>query len=79
MYFVGIGVITNGQHIITMNGNYYGINSECQYLLAGDLINFNFTIIGDIRRGKLMSLAISSSAQTIELYAEGMVNITIND
>ncbi len=64
----------NGQHIITMNGIYYGLNADCQYLLAGDFENSNFTVIAGVRKEKLSTLAISSNFQTIVLTADGAVS-----
>lgn len=68
-----MGAIVDGQHVITLGGNYYHINGDCKYLLAGDFKNFNFTIVGDIRNGQLNSLQISSNLQSVEIFRDRVV------
>lgn len=67
----------DGQQIVTMNGLHYSINSDCQYLLAADYVNLNFTIIGTVKDGKMSSLIITSDQQTVQLYSNAMVSFSL--
>lgn len=63
----------DGRNVITMNGMYFPIDSDCRYLLVGDFVNSNFTVVGNVQNGKLESLTVSSNTQTVVIPADGMV------
>lgn len=67
---VEVGAIINGNEIITLNNNYYTIDSNCEYLLAADVENNNFTVTGIIANGQMERVAITSNSQTIEIYPD---------
>lgn len=61
----------NGNHVVTMSGNYIQINDDCRYMLASDFENQTFNVIANIQNRKMASIAVSSGPQVIEILPDG--------
>lgn len=67
--------ISDGQHIFTFDGQHLTFPGNCQYILAQDIVNNNFTIIANLVDGKLQSITLLDKVDHIELNANGIVNL----
>lgn len=66
--------IADGQHIFTFDGRHITFPGSCQYTLAEDTLNSNFTIIARLAGGKLKSITLSDrSDNKVELSANGAI------
>lgn len=66
--------IADGQHIFTFDGRHITFPGSCQYTLAEDTLNANFTIIARLAGGKLKSVTLSDRSENkIELSANGAI------
>lgn len=63
-------MLVNGNQVVTMNGNYLQINSDCGYTLAEDFENRTFAVVANIQNGKTASIAISSGPHVIEILPD---------
>lgn len=74
--FEKLARIIDGTHVFTFDGRHLTVPGACQYILAQDVVNGNFTIVGTITGGALKSIAIlDKNGDTIELSAEGPVKV----
>lgn len=70
------GHIVNGEYIFTFTGEQLTVAGDCQYILARDMADGNFTVVANIAGKKLQSIAIvDKSGQSIEINANGKAKL----
>lgn len=68
------GRLVNGEYLFTFTGDQLTVNGDCQYVLAKDMIDGNFTLVGKISGKKLESISITDkSGQSVEISAAGKI------
>lgn len=68
--------IIEGIHLITFDGRHLTLPGACQYVLAQDVVNGNFSIVANIVDGQLKSIAVvDKNGDTVEISAEGPVKV----
>lgn len=72
------GHIVGGEYLFTFTGEQLTVAGDCQYVLAKDMIDGNFTVVANIAGKKLQSIGITDkSGQSVEINASGKA--TLND
>lgn len=67
------GLIVQGQHIFTFDGKQLTFPGKCNYLLARDALNGNFTLAGSYKDGLLASITLADKHDSVTLLAGGKV------
>lgn len=65
--------IAQGQHIFTFDGKHLTFPGNCNYLLARDSVNGNFTVAGTYTKGLLTAISLTQASDTITLRKGGQV------
>lgn len=65
------GHIVDGKHIITFDERQYGFQGSCKYVIAQNIENNYFSLIGLFKDGKLKSLTLIDSKNYIEMSDNG--------
>lgn len=66
--------IVDGTQIFTFNGNQLTLEGNCQYVLAQDVVDGNFTIVAQIAEKKLKSISIvDKSGESVQASSDGKV------
>lgn len=72
------GSIVNGEYLFTFGGEQITLHGNCQYVIAKDIVDGNFTVVAKISDKQLQSIGIvDKSGESIELSSNG--KITHND
>ncbi|XP_044260123.1 apolipophorins [Tribolium madens] len=61
------GVVAQGQHIFTFDGKHLTFPGKCNYLLARDALDGNFSVIGSYKDGFLEAISLTQGPDTITL------------
>ncbi|XP_060534250.1 apolipophorins [Cylas formicarius] len=69
------GMVIQGQHIFTFDGKHLTFPGTCNYLLAGDAINNNFTVAAAYKNGLLASVTLADQKDSITLVKGGQVKL----
>lgn len=69
------GLVIQGQHIFTFDGEQYSIPGTCNYLFARDAVNGNFSIAGSYKDGHLASVTLADKNDVITLVKGGQVKV----
>ena len=64
----------SGTEIITFDGHHISFKGDCSYLLAYDSKDRNFSLIANVKDGKLESLTLADSQDMITIKAFKKVN-----
>ncbi|XP_015121091.1 apolipophorins [Diachasma alloeum] len=75
--FSKMAIVVEGGHFFTFDGRHLTMAGTCDYILAHDTHNGNFTIIGSFNGGKFISLTIVAPSESITLKSNG--NILVDD
>lgn len=67
------GLIVQGQHIFTFDGNHITFPGKCDYLLARDALDGNFTLVGTYTNGLLTAITLSDKSDSITIKKGGQV------
>ncbi|CAH1965494.1 unnamed protein product [Acanthoscelides obtectus] len=67
------GMIVQGQHIFTFDGNHLTFPANCKYLFARDAVNGNFTLVGTYANGELSSISLADRTDIITIEKGGKV------
>lgn len=73
VYFSVYGLVTQGQHIFTFDGKHITFPGKCDYLLARDALDGNFTIIGTYSNGLLTAITIYDKSESVTLKKGGQI------
>uniref|UniRef100_A0AAR5QJT3 Vitellogenin domain-containing protein n=1 Tax=Dendroctonus ponderosae TaxID=77166 RepID=A0AAR5QJT3_DENPD len=69
------GIIVQGQHIFTFDGQHLTFPGKCNYLLARDAVNGNFTLAGAYKDGLLASITLADESGSLTLLQGGKVKL----
>lgn len=69
------GQIADGQHIFTFDGRHLTFPGTCNYILAQDFINNNFSIIANLNNGKMKSITLVDKSNSIEITENGIASL----
>ncbi|CAG9770462.1 unnamed protein product [Ceutorhynchus assimilis] len=67
------GLVIQGQHLFTFDGKHLTFPGKCNYLLARDAVNGNFTLAGSYKDGILASITLADKEGSITLVSGGKV------
>lgn len=74
--FPKLARIIEGIHVFTFDGRHLTVPGACQYVLAQDVVNGNFSVVGTISDGALKAIAIvDKNGDSVEITAEGPVKL----
>ncbi|KAI4494899.1 hypothetical protein M0804_001100 [Polistes exclamans] len=71
------GTVIDGGHIFTFDGNHLTLPGTCNYILAQDMLDGNFSVIGNFQNGVLVSVTVTEPKESITLKSNG--NILVNN
>ncbi|XP_025837556.1 apolipophorins isoform X3 [Agrilus planipennis] len=60
-------IVAQGQHIFTFDGKHITFPGKCNYLLAGDAENGNFSLVGTYTNGILTAITLSVNDEIVTL------------
>ncbi|KAG4078631.1 hypothetical protein HA402_015221 [Bradysia odoriphaga] len=69
------GTIVDGQHIFTFDGQHMTFPGTCQYILAQDFVNNNFSVVVNLDAGKLKSITLVDKEDFVEVSPGGIVKL----
>lgn len=64
-----------GGYFITFDGQHYVFVGTCNYVLAQDAKDGNFSIIGEYANGNLLSVTVTEPGESITIKSNGNVSI----
>lgn len=68
------GEIADGSHFFTFDGKHFTFPGSCQYVLASDFVDGNFSIAANVQEGKLKSISLIDK-DVVELSDNGVVTL----
>ena len=68
------GIVVDGGHIFTFDGNHFGILGDCTYVLAQDIEDGNFSVVANFNKGNLISVTVTEPKESITLKNNGNVS-----
>ncbi|XP_072754262.1 apolipophorins [Anoplolepis gracilipes] len=75
--FSKVGIVVDGGHFFTFDGNHFGIHGDCTYVLAQDMQDGNFSVVANFNKGNLISVTVTEPKESITLKNNG--NILVNN
>lgn len=75
--FSKVGIVVDGGHFFTFDGNHFGIPGDCTYVLAQDIQDGNFSVVANFNKGNLISVTVTEPKESITLKNNG--NILVNN
>ncbi|KAL6440757.1 hypothetical protein ACFW04_003301 [Cataglyphis niger] len=75
--FSKVGIVVDGGHFFTFDGNHFGIAGDCTYILAQDMQDGNFSVVANFNKGNLISVTVTEPKESITLKNNG--NILVNN
>lgn len=69
------GQIGDGEHLFTFDGRHITFPGKCNYVLAHDALDKNFTLVANLVNGKMASLTLFDKGDSVEVTKEGIVNL----
>ncbi|XP_076625563.1 retinoid- and fatty-acid binding glycoprotein apolipophorin isoform X1 [Colletes latitarsis] len=70
-------VVADGGHFFTFDGRHLTMSGTCTYILAQDMQDGNFSVVGNFNDGNLISVTVTEPKETITLKSNG--NILVNN
>jgi len=67
--------IGDGEHIFTFDGRHMTFPGSCDYVLAHDAYEKNFTLVANLVNGKMNSLTLFDKGDSVEVTKTGIVNV----
>ncbi|KAK1130809.1 hypothetical protein K0M31_018919 [Melipona bicolor] len=71
------GTVTDGGHFFTFDGRHLSLSGTCNYILAQDMQDGNFSVVANFNSGNLISITITEPKESITLKNNG--NILVNN
>ncbi|XP_055601497.1 apolipophorins [Uranotaenia lowii] len=68
------GELSDGSHFFTFDGKHFTFPGSCQYVLASDFVDGNFSIVANIQNGKLKAISLIDK-DIVELNDKGVVTL----
>jgi hypothetical protein len=73
------GEIADGSHIFTFDGRHMTFAGACNYILARDFAEGNFSIVANMKDGKMKSISVGDKNGWIEVNSDSAVKIRDKD
>jgi len=73
--FSKIGIVIDGGHIFTFDGNHLSMPGDCTYILAQDMQDGNFSVVANFNKGNLVSVTVTEPKESITLKNNGNVSL----
>lgn len=73
--FTKIGIIVDGGHFFTFDGKSLNMPGDCNYILAQDMLDGNFSVIANFNKGSLISVTVTEPKESITLKNNGDVSL----
>jgi hypothetical protein len=67
------GEISDGSHIFTFDGRHMTFPGKCSYILARDFVGGNFSIVANMKDGKLKSISLVDKSGYLEINSDGLL------
>jgi len=67
------GLVAQGQHIFTFDGKHLTFPGKCNYLLARDAVDGNFSVVGSYQNGQLAAITLAQDGNSVTLKKGGQV------
>lgn len=71
--FSHTGIVTEGGHFFTFDGRHITLAGSCDYVLAQDTIDGNFSIVGTFNNGELNAITITAPGESMTLKSDGNI------
>ncbi|XP_008560242.1 apolipophorins [Microplitis demolitor] len=71
--FSKTGIVVEGGHFFTFDGRHLTLAGTCDYVLAQDTRDGNFSVVGTFNSGKLISVTITAPGESITLKNNGNI------
>lgn len=69
------GHVADGQHIFTFDGRHIALPGSCKYVLAQDSVNNNFSVIVNLKDGKLKSVVLVDKKNFAEVNDQAVLKL----
>lgn len=73
--FSKVGIITDGGHFFTFDGNHFSVPGDCTYVLAQDVQDGNFSVVANFNKGNLLSVTVTEPKESITVKNNGNVSL----
>lgn len=73
------GEISDGAHIFTFDGRHMTFPGECSYILARDFVEGNFSIVANLKDGKMKSITVADKNGHLEVNSDGALKFKDKD
>lgn len=71
------GVVADGGHFFSFDGRHVTLpGSSCNYILAQDMLDGNFSVVASFKDGTLTSVTITEPKESMTLKADGSVSFS---
>ncbi|XP_017879492.1 apolipophorins [Ceratina calcarata] len=71
------GIVADGGHFFTFDGRHLNMPGTCTYVLAQDMQDGNFSVIGNFNNGVLISVTVTEPKESMTIKNNG--NILVNN
>nr|UEP64281.1 apolipophorin [Cotesia flavipes] len=71
--FSKTGIVVEGGHFFTFDGRHLTLAGTCDYVLAQDVHDGNFSVVGTFNSGKLISVTVTAPGESITLKNNGNI------
>ncbi|XP_011166991.1 apolipophorins [Solenopsis invicta] len=75
--YTKVGIVTDGGHIFSFDGNHLDMPGDCTYVLAQDMLDGNFSVVANFNKGNLVSVTVTEPKESITMKHNG--NILVNN
>ena len=73
--FSKTGIFLEGGHFFTFDGRHLTLAGSCDYIIAQDMRDGNFSVVGTLANGKLSSVTVTAPGESITIKSNGNVSI----
>lgn len=71
--------IIDGKHIFTFDKRHLTFPGKCNYVLAKDAVNGNFTVVGQYKDGHMEALTFADKHDVITIKKDGKLSVNGKD
>lgn len=69
--------IGNGGHIFTFDGRHITMHGSCNYILAQDMRDGNFSVVAELNNGNLVGVTVTDPKESITVKPKGVVCLIV--
>ncbi|KAG7188374.1 hypothetical protein KM043_008028 [Ampulex compressa] len=71
--FSKTGTVVDGGNIVTFDGRHLNLPGSCNYILAQDMLDGNFSVVAQFNNGNLQSVTLTEPKESITIKADGSI------